>query len=386
MSEPLSGETARSRVPAGSRREWTHTGYSQRLLFGAGVVEMVAEVVRDVGARRVMLVTSEGRLSSEAGEALAGRLGRALVTTFAGVRSHVPTRAVQSAVSQARATGVDGVVSFGGGSCVDAAKAVCFFVEQQEGTPGTSYLDRPVLAHVAVPTTYSGAEVTPTFGVTDEAVRRKSSAGGPTVAPVAVLYDPGLTVDLPARVSAETGMNCLAHGVECGWSPSRSPEAGAVALACIARVVEALPQVVADPGDLEARTAMLEGAALGGRCLHNAAVGVDHGLAQLLGGRTGMPHGLANALILPHAMRFNLPAVGDAAAEVGAALGDPGDPAGACEALRDRLGLPSRLSGCGVSEEDLEAVVRLSQSSPAVRANPRLVSEPDARAILEAAW
>jgi maleylacetate reductase len=386
VSEPLSGETARSRVPAANRQEWTHTGYSQRLLFGMGVAETVAEVVRDVGARRVMLVTSEGRLSSEAGEALAGRLGRALVTTFAGVRSHVPTRAVQSAVSQARAAGVDGVVSFGGGSCVDAAKAVCFFVEQQEGTPGTSYLDRPVLAHVAVPTTYSGAEVTPTFGVTDETVRRKSSAGGPTVAPVAVLYDPGLTVDLPARASAETGMNCLAHGVECGWSPSRSPEAGAVALAGIARVVEALPQVVADPGDLEARTAMLEAAALGGRCLHNASVGVSHGLAQLLGGRTGMPHGLAHALVLPHAMRFNLPAVGGAAAAVGAALGDPGDPAGACEALRDRLGLPSRLSECGVSEEDLEVVVRLSQSGPAVRANPRPVSEPDARAILEAAW
>lgn len=371
---------------AGARREWTHVGYAQRLLFGAGVGAAVAEVVRDVGARRVMLVTSEGRLASDAGERLTGRLGRALVTTFAGVRSHVPTKAVQSAVSQARATGVDGVVSFGGGSCVDAAKAVCFFVEQQEGTPGTSYLDRPVLAHVAIPTTYSGAEVTPSFGITDETVRRKSGAQGPTVAPVAVLYDPSLTLDLPARASAETGMNCLAHGVEGAWSPTRSPEAEVLALACIARVVEALPAVVADPGDVAARTAMLEAAALGGRCLHNTSVGVHHGLAQLLGGRTGMPHGLANALILPHAVRFNLPAVGDAAASVGAALGDPGDPAGACEALRERLGLPSRLSECGVSEEDLEAVVRLSQSSPSVRANPRPVSEADARAILEAAW
>ncbi|MBO0886112.1 MAG: iron-containing alcohol dehydrogenase [Acidimicrobiales bacterium] len=368
-------------------REWTHVGYAQRLLFGAGVGGTVAEVVKDVGARRVMLVTSEGRLSSEAGQALCDRLGRALVTTFAGVRPHVPTTAVQSAISQARAAGVDGVVSFGGGSCVDAAKAVCFFVEQQEGTPGTSYLDRPVLAHVAVPTTYSGAEVTPSFGVTDEAVGRKTSARGPTVAPVAVLYDPALTVDLPARASAESGMNCLAHGVECAWSPSRSPEAGAVALACITRVAEALPAVVADPSDLDARTAMLEAAALGGRCLHNASVGVAHGLSQLLGGRTGMPHGLANALILPHAMRFNLPVLGgEDAAAVGAILGDPEDPAAGCEALRARLGLPSGLSDCGVSEDDVEAVVRLSQSSPAVGGNPRPVSEADARAILEAAW
>lgn len=367
-------------------REWTHVGYAQRLVFGAGVSASAAEVVKEVGARRVMLVTSEGRLASEAGQALAERLGRALVTTFAGVRSHVPTTAVQSAISQARAAGVDGVVSFGGGSCIDAAKAVGFFVEQQEGTPGTSYLDRPVLAHVAVPSTYSGAEVTPSFGVTDETVGRKTSARGPTVAPVAVLYDPTLTLDLPSRASAETGMNCLAHGVECAWSPSRSPEAGAVALACVARVAEALPAVVADPGDLEARTTMLEAAALGGRCLHNAPVGVAHGLAQLLGGRTGMPHGLANALILPHAMRFNLPAVGEAAATVGAILGNREDPPAGCEALRERLGLPSGLSDCGVSEDDVEAVIRLSQSSPAVSDNPRPVSEADARAILEAAW
>jgi maleylacetate reductase len=371
---------------AGVAPEWTHVSYAQRMLFGVGKAAAVADVVRDTGARRIMLVTSEGRLASEACGQLVDRLGRALISTFAGVRSHVPTTAVQSAVSQARAAGVDGVVSFGGGSNVDAAKAVCFFVEQQEGTPGTSYLDRPVLAHVAVPTTYSGAEVTTSFGMTDESVGRKSGAGGPTVAPVAVLYDPALTLEVPARVSAETGMNCLAHAVEGAWSPSRSPEAGAVALACIARVVEALPAVVANPEDLDARAAMLEAAALGGRCLHNAPVGVHHGLSQLLGGRTGMAHGLANALILPHAMRFNLPAVAEAADAVGAVLGDPADPAGACEALRARLGLPAHLSECGVSEEDVEAVARLSQSSPAVRANPRPVSEADALAILEAAW
>ena len=99
-----------------------------------------------------------------------------------------------------------------------------------------------------------------------------------------------------------------------------------------------------------------------------------------------MAHGLANALILPHAMRFNRPAVGDAAATVGAILGHPEDPAAGCEALRERLGLPTGLSDCGVSEDDVEAVVRLSQSSPAVGSNPRPVSEADARAILEAAW
>ena len=367
-------------------RAWTHTGYAQRIHFGAGALDRVADVVKEVNARRVMLVTTEGRLASEAGRRLVDGLSRVLVSTFAGVRSHVPASAVQSAVSQAQAEGVDGIVSFGGGSCADAAKAVCFFVEQQAGTPGSSYVDRPVLAHVSIPTTYSGAELTPFFGMTDEAARRKSGAGGPTIAPLAAIYDPLLTLDTPPRVSAETGMNALAHGVECAYSPRRTPEAETVALACVRRVASALPAVVEDPTDLEARTLMLEGAVLGGRCLQNASMGVHHGLAQLVGGRTGIPHGLANAVLLAHALRFTAAAVPDAAARLGDALGDEADPAGAVDRLRERLGLPARLSDCGVTRDDVDAVVRLSQGNANVGANARPADEDDARAILEAAF
>src|SRR5437868_10460363 len=109
--------------------------------------------------------------------------------------------------------------------------------------------------------------------MTDDNTHRKSGAGGPTTAPIAVVYDPLLTLDTPPRVSAETGMNALAHGVECAYSPRRTPEAEAVALACVRRVASALPTVVDDPTDLEARTLMLEGAVLGGRCLQNASMG-----------------------------------------------------------------------------------------------------------------
>ena len=121
---------------------------------------------------------------------------------------------------------MDAVVSFGGGSCADLGKAVCFFVEQQAGVPGASYADRPVLAHIAIPTTYSGAELTPFFGMTDQATHRKSGAGGPTIAPLAAVYDPIVTLDTPVRVSAETGMNALAHGVEAACSPSSHPRGG----------------------------------------------------------------------------------------------------------------------------------------------------------------
>src|SRR5204862_1557582 len=198
--------------------------------------------------------------------------GRARASTFDGAKAHVPTSAVQAAVRQATSDGVDAVVSFGGGSCADLGKAVCFFIEQQAGTPGASFSDRPALPHIAIPTTYSGAELTPFFGMTDEHARRKSGSGGPTIAPRAAIYDPVLTLDTPPRVSAETGMNALAHGVEAAYSPVRTPEAEAIALEAVRRIAIALPAVVDDPVDPEARASMLEGAVLGGRCLQNATM------------------------------------------------------------------------------------------------------------------
>ena len=367
---------------------WVHTGYAQRIVFGDDAIRQVAEVVKDVGGRRVMLITTGGRLASEAGEELVRRLGRSLSTTYDGVRSHVPTDTVQAALGMARDRDVDCIVSFGGGSCADLAKAVSFFVEQEAGTPGASYIDRPVLPHVSIPTTYSGAELTPFFGMTDEATRRKSGGGGPTTAPLAAIYDPVLTTDTPARVSAETGMNCLAHGVEAAYSPARTPEAEALALGCIERVAAALPLVVDEPDSLPARRIMLEGAVLGGRCLQNATMGVHHGLSQLLGGRTGMPHGLANALLLAPSLRFNAEAVPKAAARIATALGAgaDGDAAGAVDALRDRLGLPGRLSDVGVDDDDLDAVARMAEGNANVRNNPRPVSEAEARELLESCF
>jgi len=366
--------------------QWTHTGYAQQLVFGAGALRRLPELVRTVGARRVLLVTTQGRNTSADGGQVRKLLGSALASTFDAVESHVPVPLVRRAVQQARGDGVDAVVSFGGGSCADTGKAVCFFAEQEAGTPGASYLDRPALAHIAIPTTYSGAELTGLFGMTDPTARQKTGSGGPTITPVAVIYDPELTVSTPPRVSAETGMNALAHCVEVTYSPRRTPEAEAIGLAGARRIVRALPLVVDDPGDVDVRASMLEGAALAGRCLHNGTMGVHHGLAQLVGGRTGISHGLANAVILPHALRYNADAAPDAVARLGEAIGAPDDPAGAIAALVERLGLPTRLGDCGVTLEDLDAVARSSQSNPSVRANVRPVSEDDARAILAAAY
>ena len=364
---------------------WVHTGYAQQVVFGLGSLDRLSDVLKAIGVRRALLVTTAGRAASDDGARVTRAVGRGLASTFADVESHVPTTTVQAAVMQARRDGVDGIVSFGGGSAADTGKAVCFFTEQEQGQPGASFADRPVLPHVSITTTYSGAELTPFFGMTDPATRQKNGAGGPTIAPMAAFYDPMLTLSTPGRVSAETGMNALAHCVEVIWSPHRTPEAEAVALAGAARIVDALPRVVDDPDDLGARIDMLQGSILAGRCLQNASMGVHHGLAQLVGGRTGIPHGLSNAIILPAAMAFNADAVPGALDRLARAL-DVDDATAAVASLVERLGLPTRLSDVGVTDDDLDAVARLSQSSGNVRANPRPVSEDDARAILESVF
>lgn len=366
---------------------WTHVGYAQMLRFGAGCSREAGDSLRQLHAQRVMLVSTRPRLASSAGQRIAASLGATLATVFDGVRSHVPESAVRAALQLAQRERVDAILSFGGGSCADLGKAVCYFTEQERGELGASCFERPAMPHVAIPTAYSGAEVTAHFGMTDEAARRKTGAGGPTIAPAAVLYDPEVTLDLPARVSAETGMNALAHCIEAAWSPARTVEAEAIALAGAARIHRWLPRVVEQPTDLEARSEMLSGAMLGGRCLQNASMGVHHGLSQLVGGRTGIAHGLANAVILAHAIRFNADIAGAVTARLAACFGrTDGDAARAVDELRARLGLPARLSECGVTAEDLEAVARLSAGNANIARNPKQVSEADARAILEAAF
>ena len=367
-------------------RPWTHTSFTQQLVFGRGAITRVPDLLKAIGVRRVLLVTTQGRNDSDDGARVRAALGSALASTFAEVESHVPVPLVQRAVQQARRDAVDAVVSFGGGSCADLGKAVCFFTEQEAGTPGASFVDRPALPHVAVPTTYSGAELTGAFGMTDPAARQKTGAGGPTITPIGAIYDPELTLSTPPRVSAETGMNALAHCVEVVYSPKRTPEAEAIGLAGANRIFQALPLVVDDPGDVEVRASMLEGAALAGRCLHNGTMGVHHGLSQLVGGRTGIPHGLANAMILPHAMRFNGVAAYDELERLGEAIGASEDAASAVADLVKRLGLPSGLGECGVMLDDLDAVARMSQSNHNVRNNVRPVSEDEAREILAAAY
>jgi maleylacetate reductase len=352
-----------------------HRGAPQRVVFGPQALDDAPALVRELGARRVLVVTSPGRAGSDAGQRLVQRLGRAVAGVFGEAEPRVPTTVVQAAASEARSLGADGVVSFGGGACAELGKAVSWFVEREAGT---------AVVHVSVPTTYAGASFTPQFAMTDVGSRRATGAEAPV--PAAVVCDPVLTLDTPVGLSGETGMTALAHGVECAWSTTRSAEAEVLALACVREVAAALPDVVDDPFDIDARSRMLRASVLGGRALLNAAPGAVHALARLLAGRTGVGHGLATAVVLAHTVRFTGEAVPDDAARIGDALGDPEDPAGAVDRLRERLGIPGSLADCGVRLEDIDAVARMSQGQADVSANPRPMSEDDVRAVLAAAF
>jgi maleylacetate reductase len=342
---------------------WTHTAAPQRVLFGVGSTDHLGELLRELGLRRVMLVSSERALDTAQGSSVRRQLGRSLATTFDQSRPHVPTSALQSLLAMTRGEQLDGVVSLGGGSCIDLAKAMAHFLESEQGAPGMIFTDRPLITHIAVPTTYVGAAYTSRFGITDERTGVTTTGGTSTGVPLAVIVDP------LAGPPSDTLSSAIAHGVEAACALDRTAEAEALALAGLRLMVRA------DNDPIE----QAAGAVLCGRALANASVGAAHGLAQLLGGRCGVPHGVAVAALLPTVVTTNADVIPDAVAAVGEAIG-------AAESIGQRLGelAPTRrLSQLGCVDEDLDAVARLSQANWAIQRNPRPLGEGDIRAMLK---
>jgi alcohol dehydrogenase class IV len=369
-------------------QEFHYDALPGRVVFGAGVArrELRAEADR-LGVNRVLLVATESEepLARE----LAAPLGERVVAVFTSVLPHVPIQVAEAARALATSVRADAVLSVGGGSTTGTAKAIAL-------TTG--------LPIIAVPTTYAGSEVTPVWGLTESSASgtsigteeaRKTTGVDHRVLPRTVIYDPELTVTLPADLSAASGLNALAHCVEAFWAPRRNPISSLAAEEGIRALAAGLPSVHATPGDLAARSDLLYGAYLAGSAFAVAGSGLHHKICHALGGAYNLPHAQTHAIVLPEVLAFNAPAAPDAARRIGRALrGGPdtgcsdtgeADPVGALRALSARLGIPRGLRELGLEEDQIDVVAALVE--PAVPAdNPRRADRAALREIIHAAW
>ena len=312
-------------------------------------------LLREVEIERPLLVTSERWRELEL------PVDRA----FYGVRSHVPAESV--AAVEAAVADADGLVALGGGSAIDTAKAV----SADTGLPV-----------VSIPTTYSGAEWTPFFGVRDEERRVKGGGGGARV--VGIAYEPELTLDLPPAETGGTALNALAHCAEALYVKGRNDDADRQALAGGRLISTTLPLVLADGRYVEGRRDLLEGAMYAGAALAGAGLGLGHAMAQALGGRFGLPHGALNAICLPPALRFNAEVAAEAIARFGEALSRD-DPIARVEELAGLVGF-RRLRHLGVPREDLPEVAEATAVRGGAKANPRPAAPAEILELLESVW
>jgi maleylacetate reductase len=288
--------------------------------------------------------------------------------TNLGVRTaarwtEVPSDQVAAAVEHAG----DGVIAVGGGSAIDLGKAI------------SAEASVPV---VSVPTTYSGAEWTPFYGIRDPERRMRGGGAGAQLG--GVVYEPKLTLSLPRAETVGTALNALAHSAEALYVEGHNPEADEHALAGARLIGEWLPRVVDSPDDLEARTKLLEGAMHAGMALGGSMLALGHAIAQALGGRYGLPHGAMNALALPAALRFNAEVAPEAVRRFGEALGTE-DPAARVAELA-RLGGFERLRGFGIPEEDLAEVAAATVERAGAKANPRPASAAEVDELLHSIY
>jgi len=311
-----------------------------------------------------------------------GRIAR-LVAEFTEVEPHVPREVVDAARTLADEKKVSVVVALGGGSAIGVGKGV------------VSWKGRfPTIRRrlIAIPTTYAGSEMTPIFGSTDRAKAHKSVQREPAVLPKVVIYDPELTLELSPELTASTAMNALAHCVEACYAPEVMPLVPPAALEGIRRIVRSLPLCIANGRNLEAREDLLTGAYLAGFSIGNASMALHHGICHVLGGKTGVAHGILNAIMLPHVMRFMADAVPDAmgaiaeAMSAGARTRDFAAAPRAVAALVATLPVPHRLRDAGVPEGVLDSVATEAASNSRIRKDPKAVTDADVRELLRAAW
>jgi len=324
-------------------KSFTYVSLPSRVVFGAGSIARLPQEVEKLGAKRALVLSTPGRAADA--KRFAATLGERCAGLFDKAVRHVPMEVAEDARRAAKAANADCCVVVGGGSTIGLGKAIAL-------TTGM-----PVLA---VPTTYSGSEMTWVQGFTEGG--RKRTQFDPKMLPKTVIYDPELTLGLPPGISAASGMNAIAHCVEALYAKEANPIVSLMAEEGIRALAASLPLIVRDPKDREARGEALYGAWLAGMSL-NAGIALHHKLCHTLGGTWNLPHAETHSIILPHAVRYNSGAAPEAMTRIARAIGAEDAALGLYD-LEVTLGLPMKLADLGVPASDLERAAKIAMEAP----------------------
>jgi len=335
-------------------QSFIYQGMPSRVVFGAGSIEHLEREIELLGAQRALILSTPPQ--RDQAEALAERIGHRAAGVFAKAVMHVPVETAREAREYAQRIGADCAIAIGGGSTTGLGKAIAL----------TSSL--PILA---VPTTYAGSEMTPIYGLTEAGL--KKTGRDMRVLPKTVIYDPQLTVSLPASLSVTSGINAIAHAAEGLYAQDANPVVSLMAEEGIRALAQGIGKVVAKPDDLDARSDCLYGAWLCGAVLGSVGMSLHHKLCHTLGGTFNLPHALA----------YNRDAVPEAMKRIARALGTDDAARGAFE-LAQANGAPTALKDIGMKESDIDIAVDVAMKSPYW--NPRAVERAPLRALIEAAY
>ena len=372
--------------------KFRYDSYAQEIIFGVGSLNHLSELVDRLSCQRLMLCANQSMRIGGYITSVENILGDRLVAVFDQVQPHVQDVQFDKVAALAIENNIEAIIGIGGGSPIGMAKAVSAALKKNTNSAF------PV---IAIPTTYAGSEMTPVYGVTltKEDPPRKVTSNNPQIVPRIVIYDPNLTLDLPPAMTASTGINALAHCVEALYSITRNPISTAAAAMGAHHIFNSLLRCYTHPDDLEARTEMLLGSHLAGLSLSSVKMGLHHGLCHVLGGTANIPHGIANSIILPHAIRFNAEVTATELLPIAAEMEIPVvglKPVIAIEAMVQKLfhfigqmHLPQHLrdAGAGLRESDLPYLAELAFQNQTVHNNPRpITNEMQLAELLRDAW
>jgi maleylacetate reductase len=365
-------------------------GAIEEVVFGHPAAGAVLSQMDRLGSKHAFLMVS-GTLNRQTDEIqnIRAALGARCAGVFDAMPAHTPREAVIAAANLAREARADLIVTVGGGSITDGAKAVQLCLAN--GIDSVEGIDRirvhkgvapemaaPVVRQISVPTTIAGGEFSAIAGVTDRRTHVKQMLRHPLVVPRATILDPAITVHTPEWLFLSTGIRAVDHCVEAICSRETHPYADAQSVKGLAMLSSALPRVKADPADLDARmdaqigTWLSMGALAGG-----VPMGASHGIGYVLGAAFDVPHGYTSCIMLPAVMRWNAPDIAERQKIVAEAMGHPGaDAADVLDHFIRALGMPRSLSDVRVSPEHFDAIADQAMRTPWVPRNPRKIDSP----------